>query len=415
MADATKDQLLAWIDADKDKLVRFLGDFIRAKSPNPPGNTLEAAAHVTRFLEAERLAYRKVVAEPTMPNIVAAFDAPKPGKHLVLNGHIDVFAVADESKWTHGAWSGAVVDGKIYGRGSADMKAGTTASIWTYAYLHRIKEKLKGKLTLTVVSDEETFGPYGANYLMANHPEVHGDCCLNGEPSSIDTLRFGEKGLLWLRFIIETPGSHGAYPHRSASASKIAAKLIDDLEGLSALSVELPGNVAGALKDARAEMERALGAGASDIVPRVTVNIGLLQAGIKVNMTPSQAVMEVDIRMPVGMTRERVLAEVAKILARHPLVRMEEINHNAPNWSDPGHPMVEIIQANCRALGVPPPKPVVSLGCTDARLWRYRNVPAFVYGPAPAGMGGADEHVPVDVFLHVVRTHVLSAYDYMMR
>ncbi|MBL8670077.1 MAG: M20/M25/M40 family metallo-hydrolase, partial [Alphaproteobacteria bacterium] len=278
-----------------------------------------------------------------------------------------------------------------------------------------IKEQLKGKLTLTVVSDEETFGPYGANYLMSNHPEVHGDCCLNGEPSSIDTLRFGEKGLLWLRFVIETPGSHGAYPHRSASASKLAAKLIGDLEELSALSVELPGNVAGALKDARAEMERALGAGASDIVPRVTVNIGLLQAGIKVNMTPSAAVMEVDIRMPVGMTRERVLAEVAKILARHPHVRMEEINHNAPNWSDPGHPMVEIIQANCRALGVPPPKPVVSLGCTDARLWRYRNVPAFVYGPAPAGMGGADEHVPVDVFLHVVRTHVLSAYDYLMR
>ena len=64
------------------------------------------------------------------------------------------------------------------------MKAGTAASIFTFAYLHRIRDKLKGKLTLTCVSDEETFGPWGARYLMENYPEIHGDCCLNGEPSS---------------------------------------------------------------------------------------------------------------------------------------------------------------------------------------------------------------------------------------
>jgi succinyl-diaminopimelate desuccinylase len=61
------------------------------------------------------------------------------------------------------------------------------------------------------------------------------------------------------------------------------------------------------------------------------------------------------------------------------------------------------------------PTPIVSLGGTDARLWRYRNIPTCVYGPFPHGMGSHDEHVDVEEFLHIVRTHVLASYDYMSR
>jgi succinyl-diaminopimelate desuccinylase len=57
--------------------------------------------------------------------------------------------------------------------------------------------------------------------------------------------------------------------------------------------------------------------------------------------------------------------------------------------------------------------PVISLGATDARLWRYKDLPAITYGPAPRGMGSVDEPVPVEEFLHVVKCHVLSAFDYL--
>jgi len=57
----------------------------------------------------------------------------------------------------------------------------------------------------------------------------------------------------------------------------------------------------------------------------------------------------------------------------------------------------------------------VSLGGTDARLWRLRGIPAFVHGPFPRGMAQADEHVEIEEFLHVVRMHVLSAFDYLAR
>ncbi len=411
-----KRQLLEWIDDDRDTIVAFLCDFVRAKSPNPPGDTTLAAAHVTRFLEARGLPFRVIAPEPTMPNIVASFEGAGAGHHLVLNGHMDVFP-ADEAneRWTHGPWSGTIADGKIYGRGVADMKAGTSASIFTYAYLHRIREHLKGRLTLTAVSDEETFGPWGARYLMEHHPEVHGDCLLNGEPSSPLTIRFGEKGPLWLRFTVRTRGAHGAYTHLSPSATKIAARIIVDLESLTALEPSVSPEVADALAGAAAAIDEAQGAGAKDIVQRVTVNIGVIHGGVKVNIVPGTCSFEADIRLPSGLGRDVVMARVREILTRHPEASVEEINFSAPSVCDPNHPMVGILRANARALGRPDPTPIVSLGGTDARLWRQRGIPGLVHGPFPRGMAQADEHVEIEEFLHIVRMHVLSSFDYLSR
>ena len=169
--DEIKQQLMDGLDADRDRLITFLSRFVQAKSPNPPGDTREAAAHITAFLDTAEIPYRIIAPKPEFPNIVASFEGAAPGKHLVLNGHIDCFPVGDHETWTHGgAWSGAVADDKIWGRGVADMKCGTTASIFTFAYLYRLRHQLKGRLTLTAVSDEETFGPWGARYLMQHHP-----------------------------------------------------------------------------------------------------------------------------------------------------------------------------------------------------------------------------------------------------
>lgn len=411
-----KRQLAKWIDDDRDEIVGFLCDFVRAKSPNPPGDTRLAAAHVTRFLEAKGLPFRVIAPQPTMPNIVGSFDTGQPGPHLVLNGHIDVFpADAAAEGWTHDPWGGTIAGGKIYGRGVADMKAGTTASIFAYAYLHRVRDRLKGKLTLTAVSDEETFGPWGARYLMEHHPEIHGDCCLNGEPSSPLTIRFGEKGLLWLRFTLRTKGAHGAYTHVSPSATKRAARLIVDLEEVTTLVPSVPVDVADALAGAAAVIDEAQGPGAKDILQRVTLNIGVIHGGVKVNMVPGTCWFEADIRVPPGLGKDAVLAKVREIARRYPEATFEEINDSAPAVCDPNHAMVAILRANAKALGRPDPAPILSLGGTDARLWRQRGIPALVHGPFPRGMAQADEHVETEEFLHVVRMHVLSAFDYLSR
>jgi succinyl-diaminopimelate desuccinylase len=294
-----------------------------------------------------------------------------------------------------------------------DMKAGTSASVFTYRYLHRARQALKGKLTLTCVSDEETFGPWGARWLMDHEPEVLGDCCLNGEPSSPLTVRFGEKAPLWLKVTVRTPGAHGAYTHFSPSANKIAAQIIQELESITDIQTQAPEPVARALAQGADAMDKAMGPGTSDIAQKVTLNIGCINGGLKVNMIPGVCTFEADVRLPLGYKKEHVLPHIHAIIEQFPEATLEEINTTEPAWCDPFGPMMKIIQANVKNLRGFEPMPAVSLGGTDARLWRQRGIPAYVYGPFPSGMAQKDEAVPIEDYLHVVRTHVLSAFDYL--
>ena len=413
--EGRKAELLQWIERDRKILLDFFQRFIRCPSPNPPGDTREAADHIRRFLAQHGAGCRVIAPNEIMPNLVATFEAGKPGRHLALNGHIDVFPVGDGSGWTHDPWGGELTDGLIYGRGACDMKCGTTAAIFTFLYLRELRAELHGRLTLSAVSDEETFGPYGARYLSEHHSEIFGDSCLSGEPSSPWTLRFGEKGPLWLEFTVRTKGAHGAYTHASKSATAIAAKVIGELESLEDIPAPEASNLAAALDAAALAIDRAQGEGAARITRLVTVNPGVVHGGLKINMVASECRFEVDIRLPNGLDAPQILAEVDKIITAYPEVSYRQVLYNPPSWCLPDTEMAQLVRANAKDIAGIDPTPVVSLGGTDTRLWRYKDIPAIVYGPSPIGMGSVDEHVTVEEFFHVVKCHVLSAYDYMSR
>ena len=185
------------------------------------------------------------------------------------------------------------------------------------------------------------------------------------------------------------------------------------LERLVEIKPQLSDNVRAAIDAGRATMDRAMGPGAGEIVDKVTLNIGTIRGGVKVNMVPSSATFEPDIRLPLGVTRERVLAEVAMIMKAFPEATVRDTNCSLPSWVDPDCEIIRSVQKNVEQLRGFKPQPIVSLGGTDARLWRYRNIQACVYGPFPHGMGSFDEHVDIEDFLHIVRTHALSAFDFL--
>jgi succinyl-diaminopimelate desuccinylase len=413
-----EDAVLARIEGMRDEAITFLQEFTRIDTANPPGDTQEGAAFIAEFLTARGVEVRTVAPQPTMPNLIADTTFAAPGRHLILNGHIDVFPPGPRERWTRDPLSGDLDGGRIHGRGTADMKAGTAAMIFTYLALRETGADLAGRVTLTVVSDEETGGQWGTGWLMEHHrDEVLGDCLLNAEPSSPWTVRFGEKSPTWFRFRIRTPGAHGAYVHLSKSATRIAARLMLDLERLEEIVPEPPENVARLLStpEAVAAIERALGSGAAEVVQRVTVNFGMLHGGIKLNIIPGDATVEADIRMPVGTTAQQMREAVAAIAAGYPEVTVEEMQHFTfdPTCSDPEHEMVGHIQDAAEGLIGFRPVPIVTLGGTDCRYWRMQGVPAYVYGVSPDGMGQPDESVSVDEYLHVLRTHVLAARRYL--
>jgi len=413
MTDATRDALLHRLERESEAAIGFLQDFLRARSANPPGDTTEAADHIGRFLDAAGAPWRIAAAKAHLPNIVGTFNGARPGRHLVLNGHIDVFPPLDDT-----GWSGERRDGKLFGRGAADMKAGTAAGIIAYAWLHGIRAELRGRLTLTAVSDEQTGGKWGTRWLFETmRDEVLGDCCLNGEPSGLNNVRFMEKGTMRFVVTIEAPGGHGGYPHLSRNPVKIAAAMIAEFERrFHFREAVLPEAVARALTtpEAVAVLEAGMGKGAAEVVRRMTFNPGVIQGGLKVNQIPHRCGFEVDLRIPVGIERDAVLAEAREICAAHDAELRVIEEHSYPgSMADPAGEMLRIVQANAEAATGIRPVPMSSLGGSDSRYWRWEGVPSYLYGPSPVSMGRGDEHVTEADFRAVLQVHLLSAYDYL--
>jgi succinyl-diaminopimelate desuccinylase len=399
--------------SSRDDIVDLVQRLVRIPSENPPGDTTELYAFVTGYLEERGLDYETVAPQAHLPNLVASYSGAEPGRHLILNGHLDVFPAGDPAFWSDDPFSGAIRDGKLFGRGVSDMKAGTAASILTYVYLADVRDQLKGRLTLTAVSDEETGGTWGSQYLIDHHPDVRGDCLINAEPSTPGTIRFGEKGPLWLEMQVHTHGGHGAYTHQSSNAIIETAAIIGKLQRLTGLPVRMPPEVEAKVEAARAALDGALGAGATDVVKRVTLNIGVIGGGVKLNVIAAECRTEVDLRAPVGLTSDELLAAFEEVLREHPGASYEIVQKTDPTWCDPDHEMVGLLQRNAEAVRGIRPLPGISIGGTDCRIWRAQGIPAYVYGPTPYNMGAPDEYVTLDDLLGTVHVHTLSAFDYL--
>lgn len=413
MTAALKAAVCARIEAERDAIIALLRDFLRIRSVNPPGDTREAADFVRGILDRHGLAHRTVAAREDMPNILARWDAARPGRHLVLNGHMDVFPAMEDS-----LWAAELRDGRITARGASDMKTGTLASILVFCLLHPHRDALHGALTLTVVSDEQSGGRYGTKFLFDEHAdEVAGDCCLNGEPSGLGNLRFMEKGTLRFALSATGPGGHGGYPHRADNPIRQVVGAVNALyDRYHRRLAEMPEEFAAVLRapESVAAADAILGAGAADNALRITVNAGIIEGGRKATQIPTACVAHVDMRFPVGPDRDRVRAELPALAAEFGCALAINEDHSYPaSATDPRGEMARILRANTRdLLGLEAP-PVCSLGGTDARYWRWRGIPAVIVGPSGLSMGTDDEHVTVEEAIAVVKLQAMCAVDYL--
>jgi len=412
-ASSVRDAINARIDADRDMLVELLRQFLRIRSVNPPGDTREAADFVRGILDRFGVPHRTLSAVAEMPNIVGRWDGARPGKHLVLNGHMDVFPVSNEA-----LWAAELRDGRIYGRGASDMKTGTLAAIMAYGYLHEHRAALAGALSLTVVSDEQSGGRYGTRFLFEQHPGVvAADACLNGEPSGLGNLRFMEKGTLRFSLSSSGIGGHGGYPHQAPNPIERIVRLTSRIYELYHLKLgDLPPEVDAILTSPETvrTADALLGAGAAENARRITVNIGIINGGLKATQIPTACTAHLDIRTPLGTDRDVLRAELLALADEHGCTMVVNEDHSYPaSMTDPEGELAQILRRNTRELlGLDAP-PVCSLGGTDARYWRWRGIPAVICGPSNISMGTDQEHVTVEEAIAVIRLQALCAADYL--
>jgi acetylornithine deacetylase/succinyl-diaminopimelate desuccinylase-like protein len=151
--------------------VRWLRDYLRINTTNPPGNERAAAEYLGSFLACEGIPYRILCAEGDRCNIVARLAGKRHDGALLLLNHLDVVP-APASLWVHPPFGGVIDQGYLYGRGAIDMKNYAIAQLCAIAALKRSRARLAHDIVFVGEAAEESFGPYGVEWLLEKHPEV---------------------------------------------------------------------------------------------------------------------------------------------------------------------------------------------------------------------------------------------------
>jgi acetylornithine deacetylase/succinyl-diaminopimelate desuccinylase family protein len=407
--------ILAAIEKRREEALDLVSGLVKRPSENPPGDVRAATEYLASWLRERKLSPRIIETNSAegLLNFVVDIAGAGPGRHVVLNGHTDTFPVGDRSLWSTDPFSGTVADGKIHGRGVADMKGGLAASIFAFTLLAARREAWRGRLTLAVVCDEETMGPWGANWLVDRDPKLTADAVIIGEPSSPKTIRFGERGFVWLRVTTRGRSSHAAYPHHGWNAIAAMTRLLAELKDLETRAWPVPQDFLRTIDAARATTDELLGAGTTDVLSSVNVNLGTIRGGTKINLTADYCEAEVDIRLPPGVSGAAMLQHAGRIVRAHRGAEYEVLQRSEPNYSAPDHPLFVLMSRNVAETTGTAPGLTIGAPATDSRVFRRAGMPVAVFGPRPYNLGAADEYITVTDYLDTLRVHALTALDYL--
>ncbi|MDR3536471.1 MAG: M20/M25/M40 family metallo-hydrolase [Acetobacteraceae bacterium] len=402
---------------DGSTVVATAQRLIAAASPNPPGDTAAAAAAAAASLRAAipgvDLSLHDV--GQGVVNLVARVCGHGPGRRIVLNGHLDTYPVNEALPWTVDPLGGVLRDGRLYGRGAADMKGGIAASIAALAALAEVRAHWAGEVVLTLAGDEESMGVLGTQWLLENVPHACGDATIIGDAGSPLVVRFGEKGFLWVALSAVGKPSHGAHVHLGINALDRLRRALDAVAGLRDLPFEAPAAVTAAIAAAAPISEPLCGAGESAVLGSITVNIGRIEGGTSMNLVPASAQAGVDIRLPAGVSAATAEAALTERLGKIEGVQWSVVRRVEPYVTDPTSEIVMVTAAAAQEVLGRQPAVNMRVGGSDARIFRRMGIPTVVYGPTPFNMGGADEYVLVEELQTVARVHALACFDFLSR
>ena len=414
MSKDLRQALMRDVEAARDALIATTQRLVAVASPNPPSDTHEVAAVAEALLrEIPGMEVERIEPEPRVVSLIGRLRGAGPGRRLIFNGHLDTFPLLEALPWTVPPLGGVLEDGKLYGRGVCDMKGGMACSLLAAALLARHRDAWAGEIVLTLAGDEENMGSLGTGYMMKHVPHALGDANICGDVGSPRVVRFGEKGLMWVEVEATGAPAHGAHVHRGANAIDRLRTALDRLKDLEEVPFQAPPVVSEAIARAKPISEPLSGAGEAETLQRVTVNIGTIEGGTSPNLVPTHAIARADIRLPVGITTDILVARLDEWLAPLEGVSWRAIRRFEPSFTPPGH---EIVQRTARvAAEVLGEAPAVNMrvGGSDSRWYRQYGVPTVVLGLTPFNMGGADEYVLVDELVAVAKIHTLVAYDFL--
>jgi acetylornithine deacetylase len=410
-----KKQVLAFLDARREELIAFLCELVATPSINPPGDERAVASVIVKKLHTMGLGDTQLVARrEERPNVLCRLPGGGGSPVLLFNGHIDTKPVGEEARdaWKTDPLEPTIIDGKLYGLGSTDMKGGVAAMIYAAGALRATEAGLEGDLLLAFTADEEAGSEYGARHLV-KEGHLKADIALISEPCGLqrdwERLCIASRGALCFRTCV-----HGTQMHSSIS---------DIVPSINA-SAKMAYVLWRMQRDLNIQHEP------HPYYPRgVTKNIGdTVQGGVFYGVTPGYAEFCSDIRILPGMTPAQVARDVRSFLDQlrkeDPELQVEIVEElgKPETWETkhpevlPDEPLVEmLLSASEHVLGKRPPLGGME-GGTDAYYLHGQGgiptVPAFGPGLLPLAHG-PNEYVDVQSVFEASKIYALAALDYL--
>ena len=273
---------------NKKRLLALAQKLIRINSENPPGDERAIARFVARTLKKAGLKPRVLRFYKQRDNVVCVYKGRKSAKPLLITPHLDT--VPAGKGWSVGPFSGALWNGRIFGRGATDCKGNLAVAMEVLMSLAEDKAVLNHDVIFLATADEESGSGKGLMpFLKADLLKFSYAVVLDSDEFNIVTA---QKGLIHFKVQVKGRKAHGAYPDRGINAIDRAFKLLLLLKNISWPHVR------------------------HRLLKAPTVNIGTIHGGDKVNMVPDWCEFEADLRFLPGMDAGRILSTIRGVFNR---------------------------------------------------------------------------------------------------
>jgi len=393
---------------NKNELISLIQDLVQIDSVIRPetGNTEhKVACYIIDWIRRE-LDIEPIICEvaPNRENIILTIDSGHPGPCLMIEGHMDVVSEGDKAAWKYDPFGAEIVDGRIYGRGSCDMKAGDAIALLIAKSFRRTDRPWIGKLRLGIVCDEEGM-MIGIKHLIKNGYADDVDACLIPEPEE-NNLCISMKGAI--RAIVRVKGkmAHGAMPLAGINPNTRLARIILAFEEY--------------------EKQEKIRCGVDPYLGLPSITFTVIQsppAGspAQLNVMPAEAIAYVDIRTTPAQNHDAVKTKLQSIL--------DELSGSDPDFKAElefieDRPVVSISKDEpIAAISAQAYKDVTGKdpiwngvpGATDGTfLSAWKNIPCIVNGPGPRHIPHQiDEYVEIDEAYECAKIYALTASRFL--
>jgi acetylornithine deacetylase len=352
----------------------LLSALVRIGSVNPdlvPGGAGEAelAQFVGDWMAARGIDVEVADAHPGRPSVVGRVKGTGGGRSLMLNGHLDTVGLAGVDS----ALEPRTADGRLYGRGSYDMKGGLAALMLAAAAVAAVPQRPRGDVIVTAVADEE-HGSLGTLAVLKRHTA---DAAIVAEPTGLDVC-VAHKGFAWFELEARGRAAHGGQPSEG----------IDAITGMGQALLEIDA------------LNAALAPRAHPLVGAGSVHASLITGGQDLASYPDRCLLQLERRTIPGETAATVTAEMEALVERAAMpdrpLAIRPLLVREPLETDADHEFVRLVRRQIDALREQPAAVVGQGPWTDAALLSAAGIPTVIFGPGGAGAHSAVEWVDLD-------------------